>query len=100
MKKVSEIQVARQRDFYFRRMTVSLKNRKMKIRRDLKKNIDMHVAPVAKNRKELVARLESYAERDAATEKLQNASTAQSVISKKKKNKSTGDMDVEVDENN
>jgi large subunit ribosomal protein L24e len=68
MKRISEIQQARQRNFYFKRMTVSLKNRKMKIRRDLKKNLDLVVAPVAKERAAIVQRLEQVAMQDQTLE--------------------------------
>jgi large subunit ribosomal protein L24e len=101
MKKVSDIQEARQRDFYFRRMTTSLKNRKMKIRRDLNKSLDLVVNPVAKQRKAIEKSLAESAAKDAEREKLQNAGTS-SVLKKKKKNKSQmedSDDDITVEDN-
>jgi len=98
MKRVSEIQQHRQREFYFKRMTVSLKNRKMMIRRNLKKNLDLVVAPVAKDRAAIEARLEAAAMENVDGQKIQNQTAS---VTSKKRRKSNGDSmeDVTVDSN-
>lgn len=52
IQRISAIQLQRQRDFYYKRMKQSLRNKKMLVKREIAKNLDLVVAPVAQRRRQ------------------------------------------------
>lgn len=92
MKRVAEIQYRRQRAFYLRRMKESLKKRKMHIARQIVKNKDLIIAPVAQKKKALMSALPT-------TQTRQDTFKLDLGMPNKKQKQQQDDDQVMVDEN-
>lgn len=82
IQRISAIQLQRQRDFYYKRMKQSLHSKKALVKRELRKNIDLVLAPVAQRRREALmataAEMETDVDMQMQKQRIKNSAAAAS----------------------